>query len=289
MPRRAGFGFLKYEGREIPEDRRTYSPDRRLFSACYVARDRTDLYDDDTDYEVPVWHTETEVEMTSFACSHNRNAAGEDGSPPTGLRFTDDLRHLVVGFADGSECMHPIPPHPGMDDLLWQYLRALREWTTPAENDRLDAVDAAWTRREGGGTDATAGSLMADRTARVLAPMALDRVGLGAAARELPPIRNARTAHKVLARMEALSVDHVRYPLEHAALAAARAAVKEVSGDWIFGYRLAQASADAAQAAVGISRFAPALPAPSAEWRANVMDHVSTLLEDLAALLRAGG
>jgi hypothetical protein len=79
------------------------TPDGRYRVEWGTTRSRTDLYDDDTYYEVRVFDVDPGKRLKTFHFSHARSAAGTHGEQLRGVSLSDDSRTLTIhllGAAD---------------------------------------------------------------------------------------------------------------------------------------------------------------------------------------------
>ena len=81
------------------------SPDGRKAASWYVSRQRSDRFDNDTDYEVVVFDVATKQKLDSWSYSYDIShmTRHESGKPVSGVGFTEDSSHVIIKFGDGSE------------------------------------------------------------------------------------------------------------------------------------------------------------------------------------------
>ena len=98
--RRTGFG-TDYDYDDLPDEQKTFSDDGTRAAAFWVARQRSDLHDDDTVYYIAVWDAATGERLESYTCVHNIGAGGEVGRRVRAVRF-DAAGALEIVYDDGS-------------------------------------------------------------------------------------------------------------------------------------------------------------------------------------------
>jgi hypothetical protein len=78
-----------------------YSPDRSRAATWRISRERDDIFDSDTVYEIELWDASTGGCLQRFTRTHSIGAGGESGKPVAGVAF-DEAGVLWIRFADGS-------------------------------------------------------------------------------------------------------------------------------------------------------------------------------------------
>ena len=85
----------------VPGDDRIYSPERTRY-VRWRRRDRDDLWDHDSSYEIVVFDAATAEQLSSYIRTHNTGYSGESGKALTGVRWSEDGRLLLV-YRDSTE------------------------------------------------------------------------------------------------------------------------------------------------------------------------------------------
>ena len=124
--KRTGFG-IDHDYDDLPDERKTFSDDGARAAAFWVARERSDLHDDDTVYEIAVWDAATGEQLERYTRIHAMGAGGEVGRGVRALRF-DVAGALEIVYDDGD--VEPAK-RPIDDTPPWEARRAAGEEDPP--------------------------------------------------------------------------------------------------------------------------------------------------------------
>jgi hypothetical protein len=95
---------------DVDEHELVFSADRSR-AASIVRRDRDDVFDSDSYYDIELWDCASRSLICRYTRTYSVGAGGESGKPVAGVEF-DARGELWIRFGDGSRETAEEPPLP---------------------------------------------------------------------------------------------------------------------------------------------------------------------------------
>lgn len=95
---------------DVDERSKVFSPDGSR-AASIATRERDDLYDSDTVYDIELWNCASRSLIQLYTRTYSIGAGGASGKPVIGVQF-DAMGELWIRFSDGSSEPAEDPPLP---------------------------------------------------------------------------------------------------------------------------------------------------------------------------------